>query len=164
MKYLLCMLIFFSSLASAEDDIFGFQGFKWGMSSKEIEAVEPAVVKSDKSTNESMYTQYQIPNYKVGDSDFLVSFYQDNKTNQLVRITLIDKSKIVIPDTTQDLLLKKYGKPVINKRRLDKYTTEINMKWSFKSTNVSFLYLNVEGKAYSIITYESKSIGDEAKL
>jgi len=130
------------------DDVLGWKGATWGISSAELETIfqEKLYNLRHQEKFPNMYTEYTLPAYRIFDQPFTVFFQMDNKTKKLQSVLI--KIFEFTPEKTKKSLFEKiekemtstYGKPIIEKDESNNFFTELRRKWEFKTTTILLSY------------------------
>lgn len=148
---LLCMLSFLCY--SQQNDVAGWEQFRWGMSNEDIVRVAgPRLKKLPKSeVFLGMHVDYVIPQFQLEGENFTIYFQIDNATNKLSQILIrLNQQKSRLPreeifNSLESFLARQYGKPM--DKRDDRRSSSIDFSfvdltriWKFPTTTIELAY------------------------
>ncbi len=169
MKKLLLLLLMLSCLLSfgqeTKNNIVGWGKAVWGMNEDDLIKTFPDAIKLEKPLlvlhSDGTFVSIIIPNYKVGNQTFKISFQMRPNTKTLSNILMeLNETPLdSIFDSITNLLIEKYGEP--KNRTNSEYMKEI--LWFYPKTKIALTRIIMKDiKLDKLRIMYSQKDGDES--
>jgi hypothetical protein len=114
-------------MMAAEQNLEGFQDTRWGMTEDQLQEVYQGklgrwtkVIEGVAGIPTNKHILFGLQHYDIDNCDFILDFYfSENKLK--VELALNDLTRIGCPRTIVDILVRKYGSPVIDQPSKDNH-------------------------------------------
>jgi hypothetical protein len=159
-KFIIGVILLYSSLCFAGEDPDGWKAARWGMSMKELLIAIPEAHETYASdTGSSKYSKIAvIEKIVINGKNYKVSFLSSKGTDKLVRVN-VESTDAQISDFAHSDLIKslseKYGSPSdVEKKRSPMGAIYITTIWYFPKTTIEVFYTNND----LFISYSQKQV------